>query len=523
MKKNKFISDLIITTAVSILLTVIGMGFRVYVSNEAGAECMGLYQIVYTLYIPACTVAASGINLAAVRLISANEAKGSYRSENIMRCCFGYSLFFGTAAFLLLFFLSEPAAKHLIKNDNAALCLKTLSFGLPFLSAASAVNGYFTAQRKTVKTLLIQITEDLAKISVTVTVLMIFKGSDSEKLCEILVFGSAFGEIFSCFIAILFYFFEKKTGGKANKKIHGPSMKELISIALPTAVSSYIRSGLSALENMLVPFGYRKYGYSESEALSHIGIFRGMVIPLMMFPSTLLGAAAKLLVPEISFAYEQKDMKKIESIAVKAIYSTLLFSFFVFGVFLFFADELCDMLYKNEEAGILLMLLSALVPIMYLDGIVDSILKGVNQQLATMRYSIIDSALSVGLIILLLPRFGVCGYIIVTYLSSAVNAFLGISRFLKVTDIKFSVYNCIAVPFFSAAAALLPVFVFGKVTEISTPPAADILISAILYVVFLLLTKSGKWDISNFCKHFRGHTETFSPFKVWIKGESTDR
>ena len=148
LKKNKFISDMIITTAVSILLTLIGMIFRVYISNEAGAECMGLYQLVYTLYIPACTVAASGINLAVVRLISANEAKGETHSGNIMKCCFGYSFFFGSLALLLLFFLAEPAGKYLIKNENTAFCLKILSFGLPFLSAASAVNGYFTAVRR---------------------------------------------------------------------------------------------------------------------------------------------------------------------------------------------------------------------------------------------------------------------------------------------------------------------------------------------------------------------------------------
>jgi len=526
LKKNKFISDMIITTAVSLILTLMGMIFRVYISNEVGSECMGLYQLVYTLYIPACTVAASGINLAAVRLISANEAKGETHGGNIMKCCFGYSFFFGSLALLLLFFLAEPAGKYLIKNENTAFCLKILSFGLPFLSAASAVNGYFTAKRKILKTLIIQVTEDISKIAVTVSALILFKGSSSETLCAVLVFGSAAGEIISCIIAILFYCFENKATAKSIKNNQKLPLKNLLSIALPTAISAYIRSGLSALENMLVPFGYRKYGYSESETLSHIGVFRGMVIPLMMFPSTLLGAAAKLLVPEISYAYEQKDIKKIESIAVKAIYSTLLFSFFVSGVFLFFADELCDMLYKNEEASIILMLLSALVPIMYLDGIVDAILKGINQQIATMRYSIIDSALSVVLIIFLLPRFGVRGYIVVTYITSSLNAFLGISRFLRITDIKLSVYNCIIVPFMSAAAALLPVFVFGAVTNITVPLVADISVSAVLYIFFLLFTKSESLEvrkkISNLFKHFFRHSETFTPVETWIKSKTSD-
>ena len=525
MKKNKFISDMIITTAVSLILTFLGMSFRIFISNEAGAECMGLYQLVYTLYIPACTLAASGINLAAVRLISANEAKEELKEKSIMKACFAYSIFFGALAMLLLYFIAEPAGKYLIKNTKAASSLKILAFGLPFLSAASAVNGYFTAKRKIIKTVMVQMTEDVAKIAVTVSLLFIFKGASAETLCGVLVFGSAAGEIISCIIALIFYAFEKKPASGKSSPVK-PHLKELLSIALPTAISAYIRSGLSALENMLVPFGYRKYGYSEKETLEHIGVFRGMVIPLMMFPSTLLGAAAKLLVPEISYAYEQKDMKKIEFIAVKAIYSTLLFSFFVAGIFLFFAKELCDLIYGNNEAGILLMLLSALVPIMYLDGIIDAILKGINQQIATMRYSIIDSIISVILILVLLPQYGVRGYVVVTYLSSAVNAFLGISRFLKVTDVKFSIYNCITVPFFSAAAAILPIFVFGAVTDISTPLIADILLSATLYLFFVFLTKSEKFNIknifSNSIKHFRRHSQAFTPLEVWLKSKPSN-
>lgn len=524
---NRFISDMIITAAASAGLTVLGMLFRVYISNEVGAAGMGLYQLIYTLYLPACTVAASGINLAAVRMISDDEAKNADGSSSIMKCCFLYSLFFGLLAALLLFFLSEPAGVYLIKNEKAALCLKILSFGLPFLAAANAVNGYFTAKRKILRTVIVQIAEDITKIAVTVTLLVLFRGQPTETLCMTLVAGSAVGETFACAVSILFYLLEKKKKPASGNTFPSekPSLKPffttLFKIAIPTAISSYVRSGLSAVENMLVPYGYRKYGYSEEETLSHIGVFRGMVIPLIMFPSTLLGAAAKLLVPEISYAYAQQDMKRIERIAVKAIYSTLLFSFFIAGAFLFFAKELCFLLYKNEEAGIILMLLSALVPIMYLDGIVDAILKGINEQIAAMRYSIIDSVISVALILLLLPRLGLRGYIVVTYISCSANSFLGISRFLKVTEIKFSVYNCVIVPFLSAAAALLPVFVFGLVSDISLPLIVDIAVSALLYVFFVWLTKTRnpepKEKLSELFERFPRKPQALSPAERGVK------
>ena len=514
--KNKFISDLILTSVTSIILSVLGMSFRVFVSNKVGAECMGLYQLIYTLYIPACTLASSGIHIATVRLISAKEAKLEADTGNIIKYCFTYSFIFGIFAFTVLFFGSKPAGIYLLKNPESIFCLKILAFGLPFLSAANVVNGYFTAKRKILKTLIIQISEDISKIAVTVTALYLFKNKTSSELCTVLVLGSAAGEILSCLIAIIFYITEKKK--KAEYTAHKESFRMLLSIAMPTAISAYVRSGLSSLENMLVPFGYRKYGYSQEETLYHIGVFRGMVFPLMMFPSTLLNAAARLLVPEISYAYEQNDRKKIESIAVKAIYSTLLFAFFISGVFIFFSEDFCNQLYKNDEASVLLKLLAALIPILYLDGIIDSMLKGINQQLAAMKYSITDSVISVIMILILLPKFGVVGYIAVTYISSSVNTFMGIARFLKITDIKLSVYNGITLPALCSLTAILPIFVVKKVCDISLPLAINITFSAILYALFLIFMKtSSVKNILDPFKHLGSHSETLSSFKLRIQ------
>lgn len=243
-----------------------------------------------------------------------------------------------------------------------------------------------------------------------------------------------------------------------------------------------------------------------------------MVFPTMMFPSNLLNSASKLLIPEICSAYEQKDLKKIEYIAVKAIYSTLLLSFFISGVFLFFSEELCIKLYNNKEAGTLLKLLSALIPILYIDGIIDSILKGINEQISTMTFSIVDSIISVILIAVLLPRFGICGYIAVTYISSTVNTFLGIARFFKITDVKLSVYNCVIIPFCSAIAALFPIFVFESVTAMQTSLIIDIAIGAFFYVFFLLFIQNKivilRDPINRLKNLISGKTDTFPSFKT---------
>ncbi len=68
---------------------------------------------------------------------------------------------------------------------------------------------------------------------------------------------------------------------------------------------------------------------------------------------------------------------------------------------------------------------------MYIDAVTDGMLKGLDLQMYSMKYNIIDSALSVVLLLVLLPRFGISGYLAVIYTSEILNTALSIRRLIK--------------------------------------------------------------------------------------------
>jgi stage V sporulation protein B len=65
---------------------------------------------------------------------------------------------------------------------------------------------------------------------------------------------------------------------------------------------------------------------------------------------------------------------------------------------------------------------------------VDGMLKGLDEQKASMLYNIIDSGICVVLVYLLLPTMAIKGYIIVLFISEIYNFFFSIRRLLKVTQ-----------------------------------------------------------------------------------------
>ena len=79
---------------------------------------------------------------------------------------------------------------------------------------------------------------------------------------------------------------------------------------------------------------------------------------------------------------------------------------------------------------------AAIVPIIYLDSVVDSMLKGLNQQLHYLTYNILDSFIRVVLVTLLIPKYGLMGLITVMYMGSIFNTGLSLLRLVRVAEIK---------------------------------------------------------------------------------------
>lgn len=91
-------------------------------------------------------------------------------------------------------------------------------------------------------------------------------------------------------------------------------LKKILRIALPVAVTSYIRSGLSTLKQLLIPFSLERHSASCDEALSQYGLINGMTMPLLMFPCIIITSCAGLLIPEFARYNLKKDFDRMNEV-----------------------------------------------------------------------------------------------------------------------------------------------------------------------------------------------------------------
>ena len=61
MKISVFVKNTVVLCLTSVILRIAGVLFRIYLADRIGSEGMGVYQLIFSVYILASTFAMSGI------------------------------------------------------------------------------------------------------------------------------------------------------------------------------------------------------------------------------------------------------------------------------------------------------------------------------------------------------------------------------------------------------------------------------------------------------------------------------
>ena len=92
---------------------------------------------------------------------------------------------------------------------------------------------------------------------------------------------------------------------------------------------------------------------------------------------------------------------------------------------------LAELVYRDAMVGRYVQILGLAAPFMYLESMVDGVLKGLGEQLATFRYSLLDSVFRITAIRLVLPQYGMAGFLWIMIASNVMTCGLNMRRMMK--------------------------------------------------------------------------------------------
>ena len=474
---RQILKNTLLLTAAALLLRFASMLFQAHLAGRIGAEGLGAVQLLLSVSAFATTLGLAGMRVAASCLCA--QAHGKREPEQVQLAaahCLGSVLVTSTLAAAGLYCAAPLLAERILHEPSAARSLRLLAGLLPAGCAGLVLGGYLTAVGKVWQLTAIDAGERVLGLGLSLLLLR-FVPQTVSGAC----FALLGGELLSSCAADAALYALYRQGWRGIRQTHAPSMaRRVCALAAPLALNDLLRAALRALEQFLIPWGLTRAGATRLSAMAAYGTVTGMVFPALMLPSAFLYALVDLLIPELAACRAQGRRERLASVTGQCLRAGLLFAGFTAGLLFALAEPLTAILYQSEQAGRLLRVFAPLALVLYMDALTDGMLKGLSEQVANVRYNTFTSALDAVLLILLLPRWGLGGYIFAFTATHLLNFALSLRR-LTVTGCPLRLCAPLGVGACAAAGA----FAAQLLPELESIPAL-LLRTAVFFSVFVL-------------------------------------
>lgn len=165
-KKQSVLNGAMMLMFAVLLVKVIGLLFKIPLTDMIGAAGRGYFNSAYEIYTPIFAISMAGLPVAVSRMVAENIALGNYREPRMIRKV-SQRLFIivGITGTLILLAAAYPYARYVanIRSLPAVLCVAPSIF---FCCYMSTYRGYYEGLRNMTPTAISQVVEALGKLVV---------------------------------------------------------------------------------------------------------------------------------------------------------------------------------------------------------------------------------------------------------------------------------------------------------------------------------------------------------------------
>lgn len=451
MKTNTILKGTLILTCAGIITRLLGFYYRIFLTNAIGAEGLGLYQMVFPLNSICLAISSSGISIAISRYTAAHFASGDKKhSKDSLIIGMLLSLILAAASAAVLFFAAPVIAVHIFNDTRCISLIRILSLSIPLAVIHNSIASYYMGKSNAAVPAAAQLVEQIIRVG---SVLLIFTIRESKGLPVSAATGMAgllCGEAASCLFSLTACSLTAK-----DFRIKNPMnlTGKMLHMAVPLSLNRIILSFIHSMEAVLIPAMLRQNGLSASESLSTYGILSGMAFPLIMLPSTLINSFSAMLLPAVSGATSNRHTESVKKTISTAYEYSMLIGIFCLGAFLIWGNEAGTLLFGVPQVGIYVTAFAWICPFLYISTTLASILNGLGKTKQTLFLDVSCHLLKILLIVLLIPRMGITGFLISFLVSEILLALLSATFLNSLYSVTFDVFQFVIKPAFSLAVS----------------------------------------------------------------------
>ena len=406
IKKEGFMKGVVILMLSQIFIKIMGLMYRMYLTNREGFGDKGnaIYGSGFQIYALLLTISSIGVPNAVSKIVSERVAIGDHRGAHKV---FKIALItFGTIGFLcslFLFYMAKDIANNWIQIPEAEMSLTALSPSIFFVSIICVIRGYFNGRQCIKVNANSQTIEQIFKMTLTiiiVEILAIISGTDTSIMAGGANIATTISSIL-CFVYLYIYYstvkkeISREVKDSVNYRYKGiiKIIKEILCVSIPMSLTPILSTINKNIDSVTVVRGLKNF-MSESMAKAEYGILTGKVDTLVTMPMSFNIAFTTALVPSVSSAKATGEWKNAKKRIEFSILITILIGLPCSIGMIIFAQPILNLLFPNQVSGAFILQVSATsILFIVLEQTISGVLQGIGKPMVP------AIALSIGVIV----------------------------------------------------------------------------------------------------------------------------
>lgn len=411
----------------------LGLIYRMLLARFLGSEGLGIFQMIFPLYIALVTIAVAGTPVA----ISQMVAEGKIPVHRLLRIATLIVLTISIPLMVLVVVWARPLALTLYHDATMVPLLWAMAPALTAVALSSVLRGYFMGLKAMEYPAASQVAEQLTRV-VLLFILVNLAGHElfsNPPLIAVLLIP--FGEIISLGILAYGYVHHRPAPARTSE-ISTNVARSILHLSVPVTMGRLLGSFIGVIEATLIPLRLQLSGLSRAASLRYFGQLTGMALPLILFPTALTVSLSTNLIPAIAEATSQQDTRKVRQYIQDSVSATALLTVPVTFVLLTLGLPLDDLFFGAQVSPAVFIPLVVGGFFLYFDIAFAGILRGLGRTDLPLWNDLVASILEIALIWTLAssPSHGREGIAVALALGFTLSCFLNLYQVMKLTQVR---------------------------------------------------------------------------------------
>lgn len=486
-KSTNFIAHGSILAITSIVVRMIGLLYRIPMTNIIGNQGNGLYSGAFEIYNIILLISSYSLPLAVSKSVAVRLEKGEMcNAYRVYKAAMGYALTVGILMSVLTFVFADFLAGTVMKSPMSAIALRVLAPTIFIVAVMGVIRGFFQGTGSMIPTSISQVIEQIinAVASVGAAYVLFQYGTGlAEKTGNgdlPYAYGAAGGTtgtflgalIGLAFLLVVMAAYRKvvkrriRKEGRVKKESYREIGHILFYTIVPVLLSTAIYNISSVIDQGIFNHSMFSMGMSADEYNSLWGIYSGKYKTLTNVPIAIASAFAASVVPGLVAALQTNRMDTAR-LKIRLVTKTTMILTIPCAVgFMVLGEPIIRLLFSGYDdaqilAGHLLSVGAISIIFFALSTLTNGILQGLNQMRAPVRHAAISLVVHIGALFFMIYvcKWHIYAVVYANIIFAFLMCLLNNHSIYKITRMKLEFKRTFIIP--SIAAAIMGLLTFG--------------------------------------------------------------